>query len=152
MIYKEKIKQIRKENKTKQKELAEYLEISESSYGTYENEIDIFPLKHIIKICEYYQISIDYLFNFTNKKNYPNNIYQVDLNTCGIRLKEFRKEQKVTLNKLGELLNCSYGTIAGYEHGRYLIATPFLYMICKKYNISADYLLSKTDKPKYLSK
>ena len=33
----------------------------------------------------------------------------------------------------------------------FLIATPFLYTICKKYNISADYLLGKIDNPKYLN-
>ncbi len=47
-------------------------------------------------------------------------------------------------------LNIENGTIANYELGINLIATPFLYSICKKYNISADYLLGKIDKPKYL--
>ena len=36
------------------------------------------------------------------------------------------------------------------EKGKYLISIPFLYTICKKYNISADYLLGKIDNPKYL--
>lgn len=27
------------------------------------------------------------------------------------------------------------------------IATPFLYTICKEYNVSADYLLGKINKP-----
>ena len=57
---------------------------------------------------------------------------------------------KLTQSKLADNLGCSYGTIAGYERGRYLIATPFLYQICKTYRISADYLLGKIDNPKYL--
>ena len=32
--------------------------------------------------------------------------------------------------------------------GKNIIATPFLYTICKKYNISADYLLGKTNTKK----
>ncbi len=66
------------------------------------------------------------------------------------RLKEFRKENKLTQVKLAEILNIANGTIAEYERGTNIIATPFLYTICKNYNISADYLLGKIDEPKYL--
>ena len=41
------------------------------------------------------------------------------------------------------------GKITEYERGTNIIATPFLYEICKTYLISADYLLGKTDSPKY---
>ena len=68
----------------------------------------------------------------------------------GERLKEFRKNNKLTQSKLAVILNTTQSVIADYERGRYLIATPFLYTICKKYNISADYLLGKIDNPKYL--
>ena len=66
------------------------------------------------------------------------------------RLKEFRKENKLSQVKLSFLLNVAKGTIGNYETARSLIATPFLYTICKKYHISADYLLGKVDSPKYL--
>ena len=68
-----------------------------------------------------------------------------------LRLKEFRKENKLTQEKLASILNTNKSVICGYEKGRYIIATPFLYQICKKYNISADYLLGKIDSPKYLN-
>ena len=42
--------------------------------------------------------------------------------------------------------------LAKYEKGKYIIATTYLYQICKRYNISADYLLGKIDSPKYLNK
>lgn len=67
-----------------------------------------------------------------------------------LRLKEFRKENKLTQESLAQLLNVVKGTVGNYESGRALIATPFLYEICKKYKISADYLLGKIDEPKYL--
>ena len=73
----------------------------------------------------------------------------IDIHKIGQNLKEFCKENKLTQEKLTEFLNIGKGTIADYERGRYLIATPFLYQICKKYNISADYLLGKIDNPKY---
>ena len=40
--------------------------------------------------------------------------------------------------------------LANYERGRNVIATSFLYTICTRYNISADYLLGKINNPKYL--
>ncbi len=67
------------------------------------------------------------------------------------RFKEFRKEHKLTQGKLGKDLNASPAIITYHENKRTTIATPFLYDICKKYNISADYLLGKTDTPKYLN-
>ncbi len=48
------------------------------------------------------------------------------------------------------MLNTVHPVITNYENGKHLIATPFLYTICSKYNISADYLLGKIDSPKYL--
>ena len=66
------------------------------------------------------------------------------------RLKEFRKENGITQEKLADLLNVVKGTIGNYETARSIIATPFIYTISKKYNISADYLLGKTEEPKYL--
>ena len=101
-------------------------------------------------MCNYYDVSFDYIFDFTDKRNYKKlECSEIDLIKAGLRLKEFRKETKKTLSSLAKELNCSYSTIAGYEKGRYLIATPFLYTICKKYHISADYLLGKIDQPKY---
>lgn len=35
--------------------------------------------------------------------------------------------------------------ISGYETTRYVIATQLLYEICRKYKISADYLLGIID-------
>ena len=61
-----------------------------------------------------------------------------------------RNKNKLTQSKLAEILNTNQSVIANYERGRTPVATPFLYTICKKYNISADYLLGKTDSPKYL--
>ena len=69
-----------------------------------------------------------------------------------LRLKELRKKHNLTQQSLADILQCSKSTISGYEIGKNIIATPFLYQICKKYNISADYLLGKIDNPKYLNK
>ena len=153
MNYGQKVKELRERNGITQKELAKYLEIDAKLYSHYETEDRIIPCKHLYAISLYFNVSLDYLFGFTNIKNYETN-KKLDINKgeVGIKLKELRKELKLTQTKLADILNTTQSVIAEYEKGKNLIATPFLYTICKKYNISADYLLGKIDSPKYLNK
>ncbi len=152
MFYREKLIYLREINSLTQAKLAEIAHLDKGAYCNYENETLLIPIKHLNNICNFFNVSLDYVFGFNNTFNYENNIKDIDKKISGERLKEFRKKNNLTLKKLGEILNISYGTLAGYEIGRYVIATPFLYTICKKYNISADYLLGKTNEPKYLNK
>ena len=145
------LKELRLDNELLQKDLAKILNISEITYTHYESEYYIMPLKYLIILCDYFNASLDYIFSFTNEKNYNNIIANYNLNDIKIRLKEFRKENKITQEILANDLNTNRSVIANYERGRTLIATPFLYTICKKYNISADYLLGRVDEPKYLN-
>ena len=71
------------------------------------------------------------------------------MDLCSKRLNEFRKENHLTQTKISGFLHIDQPTWSIYEAGKNLIGTPFLYDICKKYHISADYLLGKIDKPKY---
>ena len=144
-MYKNNLIKVREKNKVIQQEIANILEISRSRYSRYEVEYDIMPLKHLIIICDYFKVSLDYIFEFNKQESYDKYIDGIDSKKAGERLKEFRKDNKLTLEKLGKSLNCSYGTIAGYESGRYLISTSFLYELCAKYKISADYLVGKID-------
>lgn len=149
-MYKNRLKELRELKDVLQNEVARNINISRTNYATYENEIDIFPIKHLDTLSEFFNVSIDYLFEFTNIINYKNSC-PINKEKAVNRLKEFRKENKLTQIKLAKELNVANGTIANYECGRNFIATPFLYEICKKYNISADYLLGKIDEPKYLN-
>ena len=88
---------------------------------------------------------MDYILNFSQTNNYNKLNMEMNKIKTGTRLKEFRKSQKLTQEKLAEILNTTHSVIADYERGRYLIATPFLYTICKNYHISADYMLGFKD-------
>ena len=132
-----------------QEDIAKILKISRTTYKDYELQTSIIPIKHLVTLSKYFDVSIDYLFESTKLVQYEN-VKDVDKIEAGKRLKEFRKENKLTQQKLASILNTTFSSIAFNEKGRNLIATPFLYTICKKYNISADYLLGKIDNPKYL--
>ena len=149
MNYNDRLLDLRISLKKKQKDIANILKINRSTYKDYELQTSIIPIKHLVTLSNYFDVSIDYLLGLTNIKQYQN-ISEVDKVKAGQRLKEFRKEQKLTQVKLASILNTTFSSIAFNEKGRNLIATPFLYTICTKYHISADYLLGKSENPKYL--
>ena len=124
MNYGDKIKNVRERIGITQVAMANMLGIDKSLYGRYEKELQSIPLKHLITICDYFEISLDYV---------------------GKRLKEFRKKNNLRQIDLANALNTTQSVIADYERGRYLIATPFLYTICKNYKVSADYLLGRIE-------
>ena len=150
LLYKERLKKLRENNEITQAKLADLLNVHEYVYGQYEREYTTIPIKHLNTICNYFNVSIDYIFGFTDTLNYSDSNKEIDLKVSSKRMKEFRKDNNLTQEKLAEQLNVVKGTIGNYESARSLIATPFLYEICNKYKISADYLLGKIDEPRYL--
>ncbi len=149
MLY-NKIKDIREENDLKLRDIDKILNLEPDTYRKFENETAIMPIKHLNTVCNYLNVSLDYVFGFTKIKKYKNNIDEIDIIKSGKRLKEFRKEHKLTQDKLAKQLNIAKSLLSYYENGSILISTHALYEICKKYKISADYLLGKVDEPKYL--
>lgn len=150
MEIKENLKKIRNENKLLQSEVAKILDIAESTYSHFESGDAIITIQRLNNFCNYFNTSIDYIFGNTKIKEYNNSKSNLDKDAFKNRFKDFRKENKLTQKKLSEELNIGISVISGYEIGRYTIATQFLYTICKKYHISADYLLGKIDEPKHL--
>ncbi len=150
-LYKERLKELREEKDLKQYKLAEILEFGNNSYGQFEREETILPIKHLNTLCNYFDVSIDYIFNFTNTKQYKKVSYEIDKKLAGERLKEFRKENKLTQINLAQKFGVDKSTISKYEKGIYVIATPFIYNLCKEFHVSADYLLGRVNEPKYLN-
>ena len=142
------IKELRVKNNLTQSDMANILGTGRSSYAMWESNNNIIPLKRLIILADYFHVNLDYLFGFTNEIKMVSRDY--DINLCALRLKEFRKENKLTQNKIANILHIDQPTWSIYENGKSLIGTPFLYDICKKYNLSADYLLGKIDNPKYI--
>lgn len=143
MIYSDRIKGLRADKGINQKDIAEILGLKRGHYSQYETEYVIMPIKHLNTLSNYFNVSIDYLFGFSTEKSYPSINKEIDNKIVASRLKEFRKKEKLTQLKLASILNTNQSVIANYERGRTIIATPFLYTICSKYNVSADYLLGK---------
>lgn len=66
----------------------------------------------------------------------------------GERILEQRKKHKETQDALAEVLSVKNTTVSEIENGKKTTVTEKLYLICRHYNVSADYLLGLTDDPK----
>lgn len=144
-MYSEKLRDLRENNELKQYQVANILDIYKGLYNQYEKEYEIIPIKHLNTLCNFFHVSFDYVFGFTSELNYDNSKVEIDPSIVGERLKEFRREHDLTQEKLASILNMARSALANYERGRNIVATPFLYTICSKYHVSADYLLGKID-------
>lgn len=60
------LKDLRKERNLTQSEVARALNISRQVYANYENEINQPDCKMLIKLADYFEVSIDYLLGITD--------------------------------------------------------------------------------------
>lgn len=68
------LKDLRNDNDLKQKDVAEMLGIKQSVYSRYERGYQPIPLKHLLKLADFYHTSTDFLLSRTNViKPYPKN-------------------------------------------------------------------------------
>ena len=152
MNYGIKLKDLRDLYELTQEDIAKILNVARSTYNQYEQQYDIIPIKHLNTLVNHFKISFDYIFDFTELKRYKDEINEIDTKISGKRLKELRKEFKLTQDKLAKKLNIANTIISEYERGHYPISTATLYSLSNLFSISSDYLLGKTNKVKYLEK
>ncbi|MFB4471732.1 helix-turn-helix domain-containing protein [Oceanobacillus caeni] len=70
--YSERFREQRKKHKLSQKDVAEYLGLTESGYGYYEQGRNEPSIEILIKLSTKYSVSIDYLTGRTDNPNPPN--------------------------------------------------------------------------------
>lgn len=61
------IRDLREDKDLKQKDLSAYLSIDQSTYSDYENGRINVPIEQLIKIADYYNVSLDYIVGRTEK-------------------------------------------------------------------------------------
>ena len=68
IMYKNRIRDLREDSDKTQKELAQYLQIHQTTYSDYElGQLNI-PVPVLHKLADFYGVSIDYLLSRTNQK------------------------------------------------------------------------------------
>jgi len=71
-MYQNRLRDLREDKDLKQKDLAEYLKIHQTTYSDYELGALNIPVSVLHALADYYDVSVDYLLGRTNrKKPYP---------------------------------------------------------------------------------
>ena len=67
-VYFRRLRDMREDADLKQADIAEYLGIQQTVYSRYERGFQTIPLEYLIKLADYYKVSLDYLVGRTNTK------------------------------------------------------------------------------------
>lgn len=146
-----KLYDLRDYNDLYQKDIAKIIGVSQQTYSIWESGSKIIPLKHLNKLCNYYNASMDYAIGLSESNNIHNikKIQILNKKEIGKRIREIRDHNNATLRDLAEDLKTTSSTISAYETGKTLILTAFAFQICLENNISLDWLCGRTE-VKYL--
>ncbi len=61
------LRELREDHDLTQKEIAQILNMSQTGYNQYEIGKNDLPTKILIKLSEYYNVSVDYILGLTNE-------------------------------------------------------------------------------------
>ena len=68
----EKLRGLREDNDLTQTQLAQVLGTSQTMYARYERGANEMPIHHLISLCEYYNVSADFLLGIKGDKKRKN--------------------------------------------------------------------------------
>ena len=146
-MFENNLRYCREELEMTQTELGYIFGVSDSAVRSWETAHDSMPLPKLIKFCNMYDYSLDFVCGLT-RKNIKYGKFTTDKVRIGKRLKEIRTKLNLSQQALADECKISQTTYSGYETGHYLINTNNLYYICKTYHISMDYIVGRTNNPK----
>lgn len=91
------IKYLREEKEISQKKLAEYIKVSPSSIGMYEQERRVPSAEILNLIAEFFNVSVDYLMGRTDTKNDEN---KYNINKKSQEILDVIKKSGINLDKI----------------------------------------------------
>ena len=69
MDYTKRMRDLREDHDYTQRQIAEYLGTSQTMYARYERGANELPIRHLVRLCELYQVSADYFLCLTDRKH-----------------------------------------------------------------------------------
>ena len=67
MDYLKRMRDLREDNDKTQQQIAEVLGTSQTMYARYERGANELPIRHLLKLCDYYGVSADYLLGRSDR-------------------------------------------------------------------------------------
>ncbi|MBQ8382764.1 MAG: helix-turn-helix transcriptional regulator [Clostridia bacterium] len=68
MDYVKRIRDLREDRDKTQQEIADVLGTSQTMYARYERGANELPIRHLLRLCDYYGVSADYVLGRTDEK------------------------------------------------------------------------------------
>ncbi len=68
-LYCELLRQLREARDLKQSDIATVLGTTQQVYSRYETGVNELPLHHLVTLCDFYQVSADYLLGLVHPEN-----------------------------------------------------------------------------------
>lgn len=65
-MYFQRLRDLREDQDMKQSEIADLLGIQQTVYSRYERGFQNIPLEHLLKLADYYNVSVDYILGRTD--------------------------------------------------------------------------------------
>ena len=82
MQYCKRLRDLREDNDLKQEDIAKILNITKQAYGRYEKGTRKLSIEDLVKLCDFYNVSADYIIGRTNNpefnKSTTNIKYQIN--------------------------------------------------------------------------
>ena len=134
-----------------QKQVALIFGVHESTVSGWETGKDPIPLAKLIKYCNLFDYSLDYILYISNTNDKYEKTYKIDRTLIGKNLRQIRIKNNHSQETVANFIKISQSCYSNYEKGKELINTFALYTIAKTYNVSIDKLLGRIKKEKILS-
>ena len=142
-------KDLRENEELKQYEIATIMGISRSNYSMIEIEKSNVKLFNLLKCCNYYNCTLDYMMNIsqTNDSSRIISIDKIDKNIIRERLTIIEKEQNITAVKIARMLGIEKSTYSSYKSikSNNIIQSLMLKKIALEYNYSVDWIIGRSN-------
>ena len=87
MMYGNRLKKLRERNGLTQENLGKHINFTKQAFHHFEKEYTIIPIKHLNSLCNYFNVSLDYIFDFTNIIKYEHTNAEIKTEIMKNRLK-----------------------------------------------------------------
>lgn len=143
MLINNNLKHCRENLEMTQEELGYVLGVTKGTVANWENGNDSIPLRQVVKICNQYDLSADYLLGISRANKQYSKIPKLNKSNIGKMIKQLREKIDYSQSVFAKECGIAQSTLSLYETGKRLISTLTLQVICTKFKISADELLGR---------
>lgn len=138
----ERIKELREYEDNTQKETANALHVTRSTYAGWESGKDIIPLKRLNELANIYGVTLDYIVGLSENPQKREEKIEIQKEIVFDNIRMLRLKNHLSQEKFGQTIKLSQSSIHKYEN-KSLITTMPAIELAKNYHYSLENLIKK---------